>query len=80
MQLSHGMIKRRVGVIYLPQRAEVEGANFLCLTHSLLSGRAEWVGMFAEMFLKPWTQGNGFTQTICPVSRDTEPVIKFMAL
>lgn len=44
MQLSHGMIKRRVGVIYLPQRAKVEGKIFLCLTHSLCFSLAEQSG------------------------------------
>lgn len=52
MQCSHGMIKRRIGVIYLPQRAEVEGTNFLCLTHSLcfcLAEQSGW-GCFQRCF------------------------------
>lgn len=52
-QWSYGKVKRRFEVIYLPQREKVEGTNFL--SHALLSGRAEWVGMITEMFLEPWT-------------------------
>lgn len=64
-QLSHGNIKTRVGVICLPQRAEVGGTNFLCLTHSFSSLWQSREGGDVSR-VKPWTQGRWLHPSYLP--------------
>lgn len=73
------ILKQGLGLSVYPKEQRLGEQTFcVWLIPLVLSGRAERVGMSPELSLGH--RADGFTRAICPVSRVTEPVLKFMAL